>query len=181
MRAVFVLAVAFWATGSLVCYSFAALAAFVKADAATVAPPLRASAPWTSKLCLVAGLLLGLLNAYIPRVGFAALARRDTDRIHRLGEAARWHNFFPKCGLITVMCVAMSCAVTENLTQEYWVSVLSFTVLLSCVGTGLCCGAIAVATGARQGADPPLLERRSTSTSSPSTIVPAEVAPSSEG
>ena len=76
MKPVFVFAVGFWLIGSFVCYSFAALDAFVKADAATIAPPLRASAPYLRFVCLGLGLILGLFNAFLPRVGFVALARR---------------------------------------------------------------------------------------------------------
>ena len=48
------------------------------------------------------------------------------------------------------MAVAMTCAVAEKQTEAYWISVLTFTVLLSCVGTGLCCGAITVARESRR-------------------------------
>ena len=88
MKPVFVFAVGFWAVGSLVCYSFAALDAFVKADAATIAPPLRSSAPYLRFVCLGLGLILGLFNAFLPRFGFVALAKRDAARIHALGDAA---------------------------------------------------------------------------------------------
>ena len=150
MKPVFVFAVGFWLIGSLVCYSFAALDAFVKADAATIAPPLRASAPYLRFVCLGLGLILGLFNAFLPRVGFVALARRDCARIHALGDAARWHHFFRKIGLVVVMLVAMTCAIAEKQTEAYWVSVLTFTVLLACVGTGLFCGAITVARESRR-------------------------------
>ena len=53
-------AVGFWLIGSFVCYSFAALDAFVKADAATIAPPLRASAPYLRFVCLGLGRLVNL-------------------------------------------------------------------------------------------------------------------------
>ena len=150
MKPVFVFAVGFWAVGSLVCYSFAALDAFVKADAATIAPPLRASSPYLRFVCLGLGLVIGLFNAFLPRVGFVALAKRDAARIHALGDSARWHHFFRKLGLVAVMAVAMTCAVAEKQTEAYWISVLTFTVLLSCVGTGLCCGAITVARESRR-------------------------------
>ena len=150
MKPVFFFSVGFWLIGSLVCYSFAALDAFVKADAATVAPPLRSSAPYLRFVCLGLGLVIGLFNAFLPRVGFVALAKRDAARIHALGDSARWHHFFRKLGLVAVMAVAMACAFTEKQTEAYWISVLTFTVLLSCVGTGLCCGAITVARESRR-------------------------------
>ena len=48
------------------------------------------------------------------------------------------------------MLVAMTCAIAEKQTEAYWMSVLIFTLLLSCVGTGLCCGAITVARESRR-------------------------------
>ena len=107
--------------------------------------------PWSLRfVCLGLGLILGLFNAFLPRVGFVALARRDCARIHALGDAARWHHFFRKIGLVVVMLVAMTCAIAEKQTEAYWVSVLTFTVLLACVGTGLFCGAITVARESRR-------------------------------
>ena len=56
------------------------------------------------------------------------------------------------------MLVAMTCAVSEKLTEQYYMSVLTFTVLLTCVGTGLCCGAVTVAAGAHHGPSGQLLD-----------------------
>ena len=150
MKPVFVFAVGFWAVGSLVCYSFAALDAFVKADAATIAPPLRFLQRHICALCASGSADPRHVQRFLPRFGFVALAKRSAARIHALGDAARWHHFFRKLGLVVVMLVAMTCAVAERQTEAYWMSVLTFTVLLSCVGTGLCCGAITVARESRR-------------------------------
>ena len=135
---------AFWATGSLICYGFACLNFLVKANRPNFSDERRA-AGWLPVFCFALGVCLGLLQGLCV---FRRLARRDCLRIAST-TPLRWHHFFRKAGLLAVLCVAVSCAVVEKLTEQYWASVMIFTVLLGCIGTSLAIGAATVASAAR--------------------------------
>ena len=84
-------------------------------------------------VCLGLGLILGLFNAFFTLVlASSRLARRDCAGIHALGDAAGWHHFFRKIGLVVVMLVAMTCAIAEKQTEACRTPAVLILTLLAC-------------------------------------------------
>ena len=140
---VLLLAIAFWATGALVTLSLSLNGLLAKA----AAPRFHADAsraPWLRFACFGGGVALGVAQAALI---FVPLAASEARRILGLSVRARAVDFFPRCKLLGVLGVALSCALVDRLTEAYYASVLVFVALLAAVGVSLAAGAARLSLG----------------------------------
>mmetsp|Transcript_5573 Transcript_5573/g.17144 ORF Transcript_5573/g.17144 Transcript_5573/m.17144 type:complete len:225 (+) Transcript_5573:2692-3366(+) len=136
IRSVLLLAILFWGTGGLVCLCLSLRALYIE----SLQPAFQAEnqrSPWARWASFDCGMAVGALQAAAVLVPFA---RREAVRIVSLHNPRPIH-FFPPHFFFTVLCVAVTCAVVERLTSQYYLSVIIFIGLLAAIGTALMCGA----------------------------------------
>ena len=100
---------------------------------------------WLRVFSLGCGVLLGVAMAALVMVPNARMNAARIEATPRL----RWFHFYPLRAALGILCVAVTCAIVERSTEEYYFSVCAFVGLLAKIGVALAGGAIQAASMAR--------------------------------